>query len=819
MTGTSKPGVAPSTDSGFSLSSMIRSFGEESEFEKPFMPLVGGPRLFILLLYASVIVVVSIQYFAGQDLWPGAWEMYNTYTLVVTGVFVFLGMLMLFSSERKVTGEYTLPVPRVALASIGFAMLGLSGVAIVYWGDELGGWAIPLSIMLVYGFLMMLLGGRGFETREVIKLTGYATGLILMIMVPVHESFGYYASPQDDFLFTLLNLVLLASGMFIALVSAQSLQSRDSYIGAWLIGAMAIFLIAFHEQIGIVASGDYSVYDRTLALIGVTFSFLPLAMYVWRERVYIFLWRKLKTANQLIEAGDYETALKQAEAAIKQCARVGIEDRFALPWSTKADALYRMREYRKAAVFYDTALKIDPKDSASWSNLGNIYALEGRQEEALKAFSEALKADPTNGYAWNNKGAVYQTLRMYQDALICFDKAIFHMPDKFDSHMNMAKLLSKMGHSSDALRHYQEAIVIRPNSNAAREGVHREFHRSACLDQINGWEQMGLETSQLRKILDEDPLNFLRLSKEILADIVDKKQQLSVLPSIEHVDVQRVMQQILTLTGGGAKQSGDDLARCPKCNGLVTMKDTLCPNCGAEFEIEVEPPGATLQQIEEATGLSRRELVLPLALLMETDRLHFKTVGRKQVYASAGRAPEEPPPIPPPVKPSPPPAPEPAAPAPPPPQPEPKPEPAPPPEPPVAPAPTIPAREQPKEELVVQPRPAKVKKVVVREEEKVKPQKPRPVPKEEKKPAELPKEKPKAPPKGKPPEEELEAALVEEEHKTKRMREVVTVEPTASILVFSRRPAPKPEKKAVHKPEKKPAKKPETKHDKKKKKK
>jgi hypothetical protein len=112
-----------------------------------------------------------------------------------------------------------------------------------------------------------------------------------------------------------------------------------------------------------------------------------------------------------------------------------------------------------------------------------------------------------------------------------------------------------------------------------------------------------------------------------------------------------------------------------------------------------------------------------------------------------------------------------------------------------------------------------VKKVVVREEEKVKPQKPKPVPKEEKKPAELPKEKPKAPPKGKPPEEELEAALVEEEHKTKRMREVVTVEPTASILVFSRRPAPKPEKKAVHKPEKKPAKKPETKHDKKKKKK
>jgi tetratricopeptide (TPR) repeat protein len=405
--------------------------------------------------------------------------------------------------------------------------------------------------------------------------------------------------------------------MFFALASVQSLQTRDGYLGAWLTGAMAIFLIAFHEQLGIVESGTYSQYDRGLALIGITFSFLPVAMYVWRERIYIWLWTRLRNANALIESGDYKGALIHADAAIRQCSHAGIEDRFALPWSLKADAHYRLREYDKAKVFYETALKIDPNDSVAWSHIGNMYAFEGKQEEAMKAFNRALEIDPRNAEAWNNKGAVYQSLKMYEDALISFDKAIRHEPASFDAHMNKARLLAKLGHSNEAVPEYQAALAIRPDSQDARNGIQKEFHRAKCLDVVDGWEQMGLDASPLRTILDQDPANFVRKTKEFLANVVEDRTQLTVLPSSEHIDVNAAIKNILRATE--------------------------------------QEDGATLNSLAEATGLSQHNLILPLALLMETDHVHFKTIGKKQVYVSRGKAPEKPPEPPPPPPPEPPP--------------------------------------------------------------------------------------------------------------------------------------------------------------------
>lgn len=600
-----------STANGFSLSSLIRSFREQSESDRPFIPLVGGPRLFILILYSSVLIAASIEFFAGQNVWYGSWELYNTYVFTVSGVFVLIGVVMLFATKKLGPDDYDLPIPRPLMGALGSITLAGSGFALVIYGKDVGAWAILLSIMLVYGFLMILLSVKGMGMPDSQRLTVYATGIIFMIMVPVHEAFGVLRTEDpSEYWFTALNLALLIFGMFLALLAIQSMQTRDGYLGAWLTGAMAIFLIAFHEQLGIVASGTYSPYDRGLALIGITFSFLPVAMYVWRERIYIFFWSRLRNANALIGSGEYKGALMHVDAAIRQCSHAGIEDRFALPWSIKADAHYRLREYDKAKVFYETALKIDPNDSVAWSHIGNMFAFEGKQEQAMKAYDRALEIDPKNAEAWNNKGAVYQSLKMYEDALISFDRAISCDPNSFDAHMNKARLLAKLGHSNESVPEYQAALAIRPDSQDARAGIQREFHRAKCLDVIDGWEQMGLDATPLREILGQDPAHFVRKTKEFLANVVEERTQLTVLPSSEHIDVNAAIKSILRAT-----EKAD---------------------------------GATLDTLMDVTGLNQRNLILPLALLMETDHVHFRTIGKKQVYVSRGRAPEAPPEAPPP---------------------------------------------------------------------------------------------------------------------------------------------------------------------------
>lgn len=80
---------------------VLRSFSEQSEAERPFVPMVGGSRMFMLLLYASVLVAASIEFFASQRIWYGSWWIYNAYVLVVTSVFVFLGMVMLITSMPR----------------------------------------------------------------------------------------------------------------------------------------------------------------------------------------------------------------------------------------------------------------------------------------------------------------------------------------------------------------------------------------------------------------------------------------------------------------------------------------------------------------------------------------------------------------------------------------------------------------------------------------------------------------------------------------------------------------------------------------------
>ena len=144
-----------SAQSGGPIAS-FREFRERSEAERPFVPIMGGPRLFVLMLYASVIVVASLQYFAGEELWAGAWNIYNSYVFVVTGVFVFLGLVLLFTGHKLPTEETKLPISKTHLAVLGLALLIVDGLVLVVWGESIGKLAVPVSILLMTGFILMV---------------------------------------------------------------------------------------------------------------------------------------------------------------------------------------------------------------------------------------------------------------------------------------------------------------------------------------------------------------------------------------------------------------------------------------------------------------------------------------------------------------------------------------------------------------------------------------------------------------------------------------------------------------------------------------
>jgi len=361
--------------------------------------------------------------------------------------------------------------------------------------------------------------------------------------------------------------------------------------------------VAFHEQIGIISSGSSDQYDRIVATIGFTFSFVPLVLNVWREKENLGLWDRLRAANSLIRKGDFTGALKHSDAALDRCFEIGISKRFALPWSLKADALYALKENSKAKTCYEMALEIDSEDGISWCQLGNIHALDAKRALALSAYDRAIKIDSNNAYAWNNKGVIFVSLAWPEEAMVCFNKAMLLMPENFDAHINLAKMCARLGRHDEAVMHFQHALEINPDSTVAQNGLDKQFLTGQRIDQIRGWEQLGLDTHSLWAILREDPANFDSRSKEFLSSIVDQRTQLTVGTGREKLNVNDAIRAILNVTATS---------------------------------------GATLEKIGKATELSKDQLVLPMALLMKTDRLHFKQSGDRDIYVSKGKAPDKP---------------------------------------------------------------------------------------------------------------------------------------------------------------------------------
>lgn len=592
------------TNEDISLTALLRPLSSQSESVRPFMPVLGGPRLYLLLLYAAVVTGSSVEFFMSQEYWQGSWEVYNTYVFVVTGFFVLMGAAMLFLTTGDAPEDgFKLPLPKWFLWAFGLVLAVSMAIGLAGAGYDIGGWAVLLSVLFLVGFILMVMGMRSISNGDSFWLAVFGFGIVMMVLVPVHEAFDVARSAPGDYPFTGPNLLLLAVGMSASLLSLQFIRTRDGYLGAWLIGAMVIFLLAFHEQAGILASGGYEPYDRAMALIGVVFSFLPLVMYVWKEKVYFSIWSKLRRANHLIQTGDYPGALVQADAAVQENSAAGISHKFSMPWNIKGDVLYRMKEYSKAKTNYDIALEIDPEDSNTWCNLGNMYAFEGKRALALSAYDRAIQADKKNAVSWNNKGAVFSTLDWPEEALACFNRAVALDPRNFDAYINLAKACVRLGRSDDAVLNYQKALALRPKSKLAKDGLQREFYKGMCLDQIRGWEELGLDTTQLRSLLRQDPAEFDRRSKEFLSSIVEQRTQLVIGGGQDKFDVNAAIKAILSATAD---------------------------------------KGATLERIMKETNLTTEQLVLPMALLMKTERLHFNRSGTHDVYVSKGKVPEKP---------------------------------------------------------------------------------------------------------------------------------------------------------------------------------
>ncbi len=156
----------------------------------------------------------------------------------------------------------------------------------------------------------------------------------------------------------------------------------------------------------------------------------------------------LTAAQNAIDAGDYNEAIKQYEAAI--AANPSLEAYFGL-----GNAYTRLGNLEEAEKAYQQALAINPNHAATLSNLGVVYYQRGDLSQAKASFEKALQASPDDAATHYLLGATHLQLGDSTAAEASFRKALEIDPTLPEAHFGMGMLYRMRGDTANAIAEFE----------------------------------------------------------------------------------------------------------------------------------------------------------------------------------------------------------------------------------------------------------------------------------------------------------------------------------------------------------------------------
>ncbi|MSS71616.1 MAG: tetratricopeptide repeat protein [Candidatus Latescibacteria bacterium] len=144
----------------------------------------------------------------------------------------------------------------------------------------------------------------------------------------------------------------------------------------------------------------------------------------------------------------------------------------ACPNSVKAqsllgDVLAERGSLDGAVARYREAIRLAspilPDVANVYNNLGNVYQLQGRLDEALDAYRRAVTLQPDYAAALKSSGVVSLKKGDAPGAAIWFEKVVALRPEDAEAHYNLGFASRSAGRMEEAIRHYERAVALRPD--------------------------------------------------------------------------------------------------------------------------------------------------------------------------------------------------------------------------------------------------------------------------------------------------------------------------------------------------------------------
>jgi tetratricopeptide (TPR) repeat protein len=186
----------------------------------------------------------------------------------------------------------------------------------------------------------------------------------------------------------------------------------------------------------------------------------------------------------------------------------------ALPPTTHIEnklgiACMHMMMYDKARESFEAALKIDPKSSEAYNNLGTLAHSRGDWSRAEKMYNKSLKLRPASANTWQNLGTLYYAEQKYKKGDAAYKKALAIDPDILQASRNRGIAAQSKANSVSEI-HYHLAMTY---AQAGSKDLALQYLRQAI---VEGFHDRN-------RLLHDKEFGELRTSEAFLRMVDDLK--------------------------------------------------------------------------------------------------------------------------------------------------------------------------------------------------------------------------------------------------------------------------------------------------------
>ena len=132
------------------------------------------------------------------------------------------------------------------------------------------------------------------------------------------------------------------------------------------------------------------------------------------------------------------------------------------------EILAQRGDLAKAIANFQTALRIDPRNTYAHTALGFAFAIQGKLTDAFEQFDDALRVAPRFASAHTGLGLVFARQGKLSEASDQFRRALEIDAGDAQAHTNLGLILKKQGQRGEAAAHFRQAVQADPNSDQAQ---------------------------------------------------------------------------------------------------------------------------------------------------------------------------------------------------------------------------------------------------------------------------------------------------------------------------------------------------------------